>query len=792
MLPGQERDLAPEIAQIERRLSEVRSKVECLASRLERPWWHSLKSKAKHEHRRRQHGSLQTCEAQLSEALAHCRDPARCALPRTIPPHVIPPLKAVPPTVILPVGPDPTALRVALSSHLRFTPKKSPIWLLTNPLCPETSALAEAAARACPRRLTCLPSAQGESHTDALNRAFLAARGDIVLLDSHLRVSGRWLQQLREAAHSAPEVALCSPVASLIHAQLWEDLAATPQGLGFDDLQSVWQLVAASPPPSPDIPAAPPCLFIRRDALAALGFLSSSSTQGAIPPLAALIRRAKAAGWLATTSHSSFSLQLPTAPAPQPAPDTPDPSTETAILGAWALALQQQASAYRLSRLLPTIASPLPSSLPNLLFIVFKGGGGTPQTSWDLALALSHKHNCLYLEVDSDQWLIWQLREGEKTQVGSIGFPSLMDWDRPPDPLRAKTLRQLIDSLQIGLVHLRHFLGLYPEMVAEISALDIPVVVSVHDFYAICPNGHLIDASHQYCAGQCAKNIPLEDGLADCDALSLAPVAMTTTRMRPSGVLAWRDRTGSSLKHAAALVTTSPFASQLLGDFFPFLEGRIEVIEHGRDLPWQAPAIPSDWPPKAGIKLAVVGHITSVKGGPLLAELGALAKDRLPQARWHFLGSVADPAFRPPGSVNHGRYTRDDLPALLRSIAPHFVLIPSVMIETFSHVLTEAWAAGIPVIANDRGALGERIRRLGGGWLAMRPLAAEWLSLLSKIVDDPEDYAARLAEIASMRPRTIADMADDYATLYSHLSAGNAGHAALTATSSESRSGDLR
>jgi glycosyltransferase involved in cell wall biosynthesis len=789
MLPGQERDLTPEIAQIERRLIEVRNKVERLASRLERPWWQSLKSKAKHEHRRHQHDALQTCEAQLAEALAHCRDPARCAIPRAIPPHVIPPLKAIPPTVILPLGPDPNALRVSLSSHLRFTPKKNPIWLLTNPSCPETNALAEAAARACPRRLTCLPFAQGESHADALNRAFLAARGDVILLDERLRVSGQWLQQLREAAHSAPEVALCTPVASLIDAQLWEELAATPPGLGFDDLQSIWQLVAASPPPSPDITAAPPCLFIRRDALAALGFLSSSSSLGTIQPLEAFIRRARAAGWCATTSHTSFSSQLPVAPAPQPAPGAPDPSADAGTLDPWALALRQQAAAYRRPQLSPPPSSPRSSSLPNLLFIVFKGGGGTPQTSWDLALALSHRQSCFYLEVDSDQWLIWQLHEGENTQVGSVSFPSLMEWDLPPDPLRAKALRQLIDSLQVGLIHLRHFLGLYPEVVAEISALDIPVVVSIHDFYTICPNGHLIDASQQYCAGQCTKNISPEDKLADCDAVSLAPVAMTTTRMRPSGVLAWRDRTGSSLEHAAALITTSPFAAQLLGNFFPSLEGRIEVIEHGRDLPWQAPAIPSGWPPQAGIKLAVVGHITSVKGGPLLAELGTLAKDRLPQVEWHFLGSVADPAFRPLESVNHGRYTRDELPALLRSIAPHFILIPSVMIETFSHVLTEAWAAGIPVIANDRGALGERIRRLGGGWLATRPLAAEWLTLLSKIVDDPDDYAARLAEIAAMRPRTIADMANDYAALYSRVSAANT---ALITSSADSRSEDLR
>ena len=48
---------------------------------------------------------------------------------------------------------------------------------------------------------------------------------------------------------------------------------------------------------------------------------------------------------------------------------------------------------------------------------------------------------------------------------------------------------------------------------------------------------------------------------------------------------------------------------------------------------------------------------------------------------------------------------------------PHLVGLLSIWPETFSHTLTEAWAAGIPVLASGLGALGERVRAHGGGWV---------------------------------------------------------------------------
>ncbi len=71
----------------------------------------------------------------------------------------------------------------------------------------------------------------------------------------------------------------------------------------------------------------------------------------------------------------------------------------------------------------------------------------------------------------------------------------------------------------------------------------------------------------------------------------------------------------------------------------------------------------------------------------------------------------------------HGRYDAADLPALLERYRVALVLYPSAGPETFSYTLSEAWASGRPVLVPPIGALEERVRDSGAGWVLTD---AEW------------------------------------------------------------------
>ena len=75
--------------------------------------------------------------------------------------------------------------------------------------------------------------------------------------------------------------------------------------------------------------------------------------------------------------------------------------------------------------------------------------------------------------------------------------------------------------------------------------------------------------------------------------------------------------------------------------------------------------------------------------------------------------------------VHRARPLRPRRPArpARRTIASPLVLYPSAGPETFSYTLSEAWASGRPVLVPPIGALEERVRDSGAGWVMTD---AEW------------------------------------------------------------------
>jgi glycosyltransferase involved in cell wall biosynthesis len=63
-------------------------------------------------------------------------------------------------------------------------------------------------------------------------------------------------------------------------------------------------------------------------------------------------------------------------------------------------------------------------------------------------------------------------------------------------------------------------------------------------------------------------------------------------------------------------------------------------------------------------------------------------------------------------------YRAGALPSLLARHRVGLVVLPSIVPESYGLTLSESWLAGAAAAAFDHGALAERIRRHGGGWVA--------------------------------------------------------------------------
>jgi glycosyltransferase involved in cell wall biosynthesis len=198
------------------------------------------------------------------------------------------------------------------------------------------------------------------------------------------------------------------------------------------------------------------------------------------------------------------------------------------------------------------------------------------------------------------------------------------------------------------------------------------------------------------------------------------------------------------LTAAKGLMFPSQFLLDQHRELFSLPQLTGEIIEPG------VPAMVHAGVP--GRAIAYAGSVKRHKGAHLLPDLARL----LPNADLHIFGGgdedLLRAARRVPNIKVHGYYRSGTLPSLLARHRIGLIIVPSIVPESFGLVLSEAWLAGIPVVAFDLGAPAERIRREGGGWLA--PIESGGVGL-ARII---EQWKA--GRITSSIPRSVTSAID--------------------------------
>jgi glycosyltransferase involved in cell wall biosynthesis len=401
--------------------------------------------------------------------------------------------------------------------------------------------------------------------------------------------------------------------------------------------------------------------------------------------------------------------------------------------------------------------------LPRLLTVISSSSGGTPQTNADLARALSNGYEVYVLTSDRRRIALSRILDGRQQPIAEHILSAPLTLARHFSSEYDSLIASWLVEFAIEMVHIRHIgwhgLGL-PWVCRQ---LGIPVVLSFHDFYLICPSVKLLDEKLRYCGGTCTA------GPGPCAAELWNPE--DTPTLKHEWVNVWRQQTAAMLEAVDGFVASSEGARQTILANFPEIDDRaFEVIPHGRDFKsFSSTAVkPNSARP---IRVLAPGNLSIAKGANILAELDALDRDR--RLDIHTMGDISAPLVR-DSLHHHGKYERDDFVGLVKKIKPSFGLILSLWPETFCHTLTELRAAGIPVIAFDMGAVAERIRAEGGGVLVQERSAAAIYRAILETTADPKTYDALLADIRQWqaghgRDHDTKAMADRYSRFYSAI-----------------------
>jgi glycosyltransferase involved in cell wall biosynthesis len=285
--------------------------------------------------------------------------------------------------------------------------------------------------------------------------------------------------------------------------------------------------------------------------------------------------------------------------------------------------------------------------------------------------------------------------------------------------------RTLMD-VDPDVVLVSHLADHSPGYVSIARRWNVPVIVELHDYYTVCEQARLQRVSGELCQGP-------EGGRA-CAVHCFGGQAKTLER--------WALRTHmfrDAVTHADALVTPSRFVADYFAATFGDDLPPMHVIGNGVDARHHGP---SPRTPDGTLNIGYVGAVVEHKGIHVLVE--ALRLAALRRVRLTLFGVTVRPYFgellEAAEMVDnlelraYGPFDPAELPFLLDDV--DLIVIPSVWWETYSIVMREAFACGIPVIASRLGALPEGIRDGDNGLLFTAGSAVELATILQSLDAD--------------------------------------------------------
>jgi glycosyltransferase involved in cell wall biosynthesis len=378
-------------------------------------------------------------------------------------------------------------------------------------------------------------------------------------------------------------------------------------------------------------------------------------------------------------------------------------------------------------------------SLPAVLHVMSPLGGGVDRYVRDIVAAVPRPQ------------VLWHVADG--AEVVEAGGERRY---RPLDPQRVdrdpEGLARWFRSRDVGLVHLHTVVPAPRRRAMQMAQLlGVPLVVTLHDVLFLRPDAFAFD--------------------------SPAPVRPWVAELEPV------------LRRARAVLAPSRYIASLAAATFPGLT--VDVVPNGLEPEVAGPdtqgrggaeARPEFLARRPARVVAVLGAIGAHKGADLLRELPAHLKDSgIGIVVIGYLDQQLYPGWHEhPHVYVHGPYQPAHTKALLHAYGAELVLFPNRVPESFSYSLSEAWAAGVPVLAGPGGAIGERVSQHGGGWLLPERFgAAEVASELRRLLAPsgaPEmaRVKSQLAQPDTNRVPTLKTMAESLEAYYHRYGDGHA------------------
>ena len=325
-------------------------------------------------------------------------------------------------------------------------------------------------------------------------------------------------------------------------------------------------------------------------------------------------------------------------------------------------------------------------------------------------------------------------------------FAQVLDWEKPE------------------LVHFQHLMGLSPRFISMAGSRRIAMVLTLHDYWFLCPNAQLIlpnghKCSHDLWGVRCVHCF--------ANRAQVPPVMLAAPLIVP--LLAYRAHIlRRRLREVDAIIAPTLWTRDIFGARGNPAD-KIKVIGHGvSELVHKSARCKVCLP----LRFAYLGGIAWQKGVHVLirafrdikpgqAVLTIYGDQRaFPEYAKELQRMAEGSAVSFGGQIDHAQVgaVLTDADALI---------VPSLWPETSCLVVQEAFAAQVPVIASAIGALREKVRHGVDGLLFTAGDATALRALLRELVSHPSTLEELRRNIQPQK--TMSEHAAEVEALYVQL-----------------------
>jgi glycosyltransferase involved in cell wall biosynthesis len=410
-----------------------------------------------------------------------------------------------------------------------------------------------------------------------------------------------------------------------------------------------------------------------------------------------------------------------------------------------------------------------------------------------------------------------RLERGGISMFEVVNSP-LYDHGRQPDlelsePQIERMFARTVNEVEPDVVHFQELAGLPSSLIDVAGDLGVPTVLTLQDYYLLCPMFKLRDADGRPClrhaGADCARAVDadprdpalLVEATIHHDLATTRGVGRIAARAgharvhRVARALAERsDRNGDHGRgepaaRAAAFQRRRDVNVERLNriDRLVAMSNRVAEIYTERGVSADRLQVmhltldhidrirPREARPEGSIVFGTLAGLESeAKGARVLLDAIRLVAGRVDPGRFrvavfgHLHDDYAETARALPSIDVRGLYAPHDLDAILDEV--HVGLMTSVWEEAYGYAGVEFLAKGIPVIANAIGGVVDYARDGETAWLNRSCSAEELASIMVDVIERPEQIATLNANLLRERPKLVKSIdqhAEETDALYS-------------------------